>query len=263
MNELQLERYSRNILLKEVGIAGQEKLLKARVLIIGAGGLGSPAALYLAAAGVGTIGIVDSDEVDLDNLQRQVIHFSGDLGKSKVQSAREKIAALNPDVKVIALKERLKAATASGIIEGYDFVIDGSDNFPTKFLINDACYFMGKPFSHAGVLRFTGQAMTYVPGAACFRCLISAPPPPDLVPTCQEAGILGAVAGILGCVQAAEALRYLLNVGKLLINRLLIMDTYVMEFHTMALQKNPDCPLCGRSPSITSLIDEGERQCQT
>ena len=262
MSEAQCERYSRNILLREIGIEGQGKLLESGVLVIGAGGLGSPAILYLAAAGVGTIGIVDNDEVEPNNLQRQIIHFSGDVGKDKVRSAREKIAALNPDVNVIALKERLKAANASSIIEGYDFIIDGADNFPTKFLINDACYFLKKPFSHAGVVRFGGQTMTYVPGSACLRCLLSAPPPPDLVPTCQEAGILGAVAGILGCVQAAEALRYLLNVGKLLTNRLLIMDSYAMEFNTISLQKNPDCPLCGRSSTIRSLIDEDERQCR-
>jgi molybdopterin-synthase adenylyltransferase len=263
LSDRQLDRYSRNILLKEVGIAGQIKLLNARVLVVGAGGLGSPAALYLAAAGVGTIGILDSDVVELNNLQRQIIHFSGDVGKGKVRSAREKMTALNPDVNVIALKERLKAANALRIIAEYDFVIDGTDNFPAKFLINDACYLLGKPFSHAGVLRFTGQTMTYARGAACLRCLIGTPPPPDLAPTCGEAGIIGVVAGILGTIQAAEALRTLLNVGKLLTNRLLVMDASTMEFNVIALQRNPDCPLCGRTPKITSLVGEGDQPCRS
>lgn len=262
LSEQQLERYSRNILLKEVGPSGQKKILDARVLIVGAGGLGSPAALYLAAAGVGTIGIVDSDVVELNNLQRQIIHFTKDVGKDKTISATEKIEAINTDVKAIAIKKRLKAENIAELIAGYDFVIDGSDNFPTKFLVNDACYFQEKPFSHAGILRFFGQTMTYVPGEACYRCIFNSPPPPGAVPTCQEAGILGAVAGILGAIQAAEALKFILGVGELLTNKLLVMDTYCMDFRTINLQRDPKCPLCGKEPTVTYLIDHEQPECR-
>ena len=262
LSEQQLERYSRNILLKEVGPSGQKKILDARVLIVGAGGLGSPAALYLAAAGVGTIGIVDSDVVELNNLQRQIIHFTKDVGKDKTISATEKIEAINTDVKAIAIKKRLKAENIAELIAGYDFVIDGSDNFPTKFLVNDACYFQEKPFSHAGILRFFGQTMTYVPGEACYRCIFNSPPPPGAVPTCQEAGILGAVAGILGAIQAAEALKFILGVGELLTNKLLVMDAYCMDFRTIDIQRDPKCPLCGNEPTITCLIEHEQAECR-
>lgn len=262
LTDSQTERYSRNILLKEVGVAGQERLLAARVLVVGAGGLGSPAAMYLAAAGVGTIGIADGDAVELDNLQRQIIHCTADVRKSKALSAQEKIAALNPDVRVVPIEERVCAGNALEIISGYDFVIDGSDNFPTKFLINDACYFAGKPFSHAGILRFFGQTMTYVPGAACYRCVFESPPPAGFVPTCQEAGILGAVAGIIGCIQTAEALKHILGTGRLLTGRLLVMDAFEMEFRTVAVRRNPECPLCGASPTITGLADIEQEECR-
>ena len=262
LSEQQLERYSRNILLKEVGPTGQKNILNAKVLIVGVGGLGSPAALYLAAAGVGIIGIVDSDVVELNNLQRQVIHFTKDVGKAKTISAKEKIEAINPGVRVFPIKKRLMAENIAEVIADYDFIIDGSDNFPTKFLVNDACYFQKKPFSHAGILRFYGQAMTYVPGNACYRCLFDRPPPAGLVPTCQEAGILGAVAGILGTIQASEALKFVLGAGELLTNRLLAIDAYDMDFRTVTFQRDPNCPLCGKVPTVTQLIDHEQQECR-
>ena len=261
LTEQQIERYSRQLILREVGGKGQEKLLNSKVLIIGAGGLGSPAALYLAAAGVGTLGIVDNDVVDLTNLQRQVLHFTSDLGKPKVQSAREKIAAMNPDVKVMTYQERVSAHNIMEIIADYDFVIDGTDNFPAKFLINDACVFLGKPFSHGGILRFEVQTMTYVPGSASYRCVFDAPPPKGVVPSCSEAGILGVVAGVLGTIQAAEALKYLLSQGKLLTDRMLIFDAYRMNFRVVSIGKNRDCPICGENPSITELVDHEQPVC--
>ena len=205
----QLERYSRHIILKEVGLKGQKKLLNAKVLIIGAGGLGSPAAMYLAAAGVGTIGIADADKVDLSNLQRQILHSTSDVGKPKVDSARETMEALNPDVHVIPHHLFVSAENIMELIEPYDFILDGTDNFAAKFLINDACVLAGKPFCHAGIIRFHGQLMTYVPGKGpCYRCVFKQPPPKDAVPTCREAGVIGAVAGIIGCMQALEAVKY-------------------------------------------------------
>ena len=238
LNEEQIERYSRHIILKDVGGAGQEKLLNGKVLVIGAGGLGSPAALYLAAAGVGTIGIVDADVVDLSNLQRQVIHHTADVGRPKVQSAKEKIEAINPDVTVNTYQELFMAHNALDILKDYDFVIDGTDNFSAKFLINDACVMAEKPFSHAGILRFDGQTMTVVPGSATYRCVFRDPPPKNAVPTCSQAGILGAVAGMLGTMQAAEALRYIIGVGDLLTNRLLIVNALDMKFRTVPVKKS-------------------------
>lgn len=257
----QLERYSRHIILQNVGIEGQQKILEGKILIIGTGGLGSPVALYLAAAGVGTIGLVDGDCVDLSNLQRQVIHFSPDLGKPKVVSAKEKIAAINPDVKVVTYQERVFADNIGDMIKDYDFIIDGTDNFASKFLINDACVLGKKPFSHGGILRFDGQTITYVPGEACYRCLFKSPPPKNAVPACSQAGVLGAVAGMLGTIQAAEALKYLTGVGGLLINRLLIFDALNMNFRTVTVKKNPDCPICGKNPSIKELFDEEPPVC--
>ncbi len=259
--ENQLERYSRHIILADVGIEGQEKILKGKVLIIGTGGLGAPAALYLAAAGVGTIGLADGDNVELSNLQRQVIHFTPDVGKAKVSSAEEKIRAINPDVKVVTHKTRLFANNISGIIKDYDFIIDGTDNFAAKFLINDACVFASKPFSHGGILRFEGQTMTYLPGEACYRCIFTAPPPQGSVPSCSQAGILGSVAGMLGTIQATEALKYLIGKGELLTNRLLIFDALKMKFRDVAIKKNPKCPICGENPSIKELIDEAQPVC--
>jgi len=262
MNDSQIERYSRNIILKEVGGKGQEKLLQSKVLIIGAGGLGAPVALYLAAAGVGTIGIVDGDKVDLSNLQRQIIHFTDDVGVSKVDSAREKIEHLNPDVRVIAHKEMAFSHNIAGIIDGYDFIIAGTDNFPAKFLINDACVLGGKPFSHAGILRFNGQTITVVPHeSACCRCLFIAPPPAGAVPSCSQAGVLGAMAGIIGTIQAVEALKYLLGVGEILTNRLLVCDSLGMHFREVEVGRNCECRVCGENPTIISLIDYEQAVC--
>jgi len=261
--ENQLERYSRHILLDDVGVEGQEKLLAAKVLIIGAGGLGCPAALYLAAAGVGTIGIVDNDCVEVSNLQRQIAHFTKDINVPKVESAAEKMLAINPDITVKTYKDFLCADNINSIIEGYDFVIDGTDNFPTKFLVNDACVFMGIPFSHGGILRFNGQTMTVVPGeSACYRCSFREPPPPDAVPSCAQAGVLGAIAGMLGTIQAAEALKYITGVGDLLTNGLLTFDARTMTFRKIKLERQKNCPLCGDKPSITQLVDTEQSVCE-
>lgn len=258
----QLERYSRQIILKDVGGIGQEKLMNAKVFIIGAGGLGSPAALYLAAAGVGTIGIVDSDKVDLSNLQRQILHFTEDVNKNKVDSAKETMNALNPDVKVITYYERVDSSNIKDLIKDFDFIIDGTDNFPVKFLINDACVMLGKPFSHAGVLRFAGQTMTYLPGKTCYRCIFLEPPPAGFVPSCKEAGILGAVVGILGTIQATETLKYILNKGKLLTDSLLVIDALDMEINKVKIKRKPDCPVCGNNPTITELKDYEQQVCK-
>ena len=238
LTEDQIERYSRHIILQDVGGAGQEKILNAKVLIIGTGGLGAPAALYLAAAGVGTLGLIDGDAVDLSNLQRQVIHFTPDVGKDKVQSAKEKIAQINPDVTVHAIKDLFRADNALDLIKDYDFIIDGTDNFATKFLINDACVLGKKPFSHGGILRFDGQTMTYVPGSASYRCVFHKPPPLNAVPTCSQAGVFGAIAGMLGTIQAAEALKFIVGKGELLTNRLLIFDALSMNFRTVNVKPN-------------------------
>jgi molybdopterin-synthase adenylyltransferase len=261
MNEEQIDRYSRHIILSDIGVEGQEKIINGKVLIVGTGGLGAPVALYLAAAGVGTIGLVDGDRVELSNLQRQVIHFTPDINKPKVLSAKEKIALINPEIKVITYETRVDAGNIAEIIRDYDFIIDGTDNFAAKFLINDACVLGGKPFSHGGILRFDGQAMTHVPGQACYRCIFKAPPPKGAVPTCSQAGILGAVAGMLGTIQAAEALRFLIGKGKLLVNRMLIFNALDMNFRQVTFKKNADCPVCGDNPSITRLIDEEPPLC--
>ena len=262
--EEQLERYSRHILLKDVGLEGQKRIRDGKVLIVGAGGLGSPAALYLAAAGVGTIGLVDSDTVELSNLQRQIIHATPDISKAKVVSAEEKITAINPEVEVVTYQKRLTAANVLDVLgdRAYDFVIDGTDNFPSKFLINDACVLTRKPFSHGGILYFEGQTMTYVPGRACYRCIFETPPPFNSVPSCAEAGVLGAVAGMLGTIQAAEALKYLLGKGQLLADRLLIFNALNMYFRTVALKRNPACPVCGDNPTITKPFDEKQKFCE-
>lgn len=263
MNEDQIERYSRNIILKQVGGKGQNRLLQSKVLIIGAGGLGAPAALYLAAAGVGTIGLADGDNVDLSNLQRQVIHFTEDVGIPKVESAKEKINRLNPDVEVITYKTRVWSGNIREIIANYDFIIDGTDNFPAKFLINDACVLQGKPFSHAGILGFDGQTMTVIPGeCACYRCLFIAPPPVGAVPSCSEAGVLGGMAGIIGTIQAVEALKYLLGLKELLTGRLLVFDALAMRFREVKVNRNPACPVCGETPTISSLVDYEQKACE-
>jgi molybdopterin/thiamine biosynthesis adenylyltransferase len=236
--EDQIQRYSRHIILQDVGVEGQEKISNGKVLIVGAGGLGAPVALYLAAAGVGPIGIIDGDVVDLSNLQRQVIHFTADVSKAKVQSAKEKINQLNPDVKVIAYHELLMASNALKIIKDYDFVVDGTDNFPVKFLINDACEKAVKPFLYGGILRFDGQTITVLPGTASYQCIIHLPPPPNAVPTCSQAGVLGAIAGMLGTIQATEVLKYLTGVGDLLTNRLLIFDAKKMVVIKLSFRNN-------------------------
>lgn len=260
----QLERYSRHIILKEVGAKGQKKLLNGKVLIIGAGGLGAPAAMYLAAAGVGTIGIADADEVDLSNLQRQIIHATSDLGKAKVQSAKETMEAMNPDVTVNTYRTFVDSENIMELIKDYDFVIDGTDNFPAKFLINDACVMAKKPFSHAGIIRFKGQLMTYVPGEGpCYRCVFGAPPPADAVPTCKQAGVIGAMGGVIGSLQAMEAIKYLLGVGDLLTGYLLTYDALTMEFRKIKLPKRvPHCGVCGDHPTITKLIDYEQAVCE-
>jgi molybdopterin/thiamine biosynthesis adenylyltransferase len=260
-SEEQIARYRRHILLEEVGVEGQEKICRGRVLIIGAGGLGSPVALYLAAAGVGTIGIIDGDTVDVSNLQRQVIHFTEDVGKAKTLSAKEKINRLNPDVEVVTYQTVFTAANAFEIIRDYDFVVDATDNFPAKFLINDACVLAGKPFSHGGVLRFDGQAFTYKPGSACYRCLYHSPPPPNAVPSCSQAGILGAIAGMLGTLQAAETLKFLTGTGDLLTNRLLSFNAKTMEFRTLRFHPSEQCPVCGLHPTVTELADYEQATC--
>ncbi len=258
----EIERYSRQILLQQVGGKGQEKLLASKVLLVGAGGLGSPASMYLAAAGVGTIGLIDGDKVDLTNLQRQIVHFTDDIGKPKVESAAAKLNAINPAVNVETYETLALADNSLDIISRYDFVIDGTDNFPAKFLINDACYFAGVPFSHAGILRFDGQLFTVIPGqTACYRCLFGGPPPANAVPSCSQAGVLGGVAGVIGCLQATEALKYLLGVGELLTDRMMIFDALAMRFREARFKRNPKCPLCGENPTITELRDEEQVAC--
>ena len=258
----QLARYSRNILLEGVGPRGQMKLMQAKVLVIGAGGLGAPAMLYLATAGVGTIGVADADLVDVSNLQRQIIHTTASVGRPKVDSAVKAIEAVNPDVKVNRHYEYVMADGVMDLIAGYDFVIDATDNFPAKFLINDACVIAKKPFCHAGILGFEGQVMTWTPSAPkhprlpCYRCVFKSPPPKDAVPSTAEAGVLGTLAGIVGSIQATEALKYILGIGELLTGRVLTVNALTMEFRTVHLaHSDPNCPVCGRNPTITKPVD--------
>ena len=251
----QVERYSRHIIMPQVGPAGQRKLMEAKVLIVGAGGLGGPAALYLALAGIGTIGIADFDVVDLSNLQRQVLHQTDDVGKPKTQSARETLQAYNPDVNVVIHNTPLTSDNAMEIIPQYDMVINGADNFTTRYLVNDACYFAGKTLVDGSILLFDGQATVFVPGHGCYRCLFPAPPPPGLVPNCAEAGVLGALTGVMGSIQAIEAIKQILEIGESLVSRLLLFDALSMEFRVVRLRKDPKCPLCGDDPTITELID--------
>ena len=259
----QLERYSRHIILKEVGVKGQKRLLESKVLIIGAGGLGAPAAMYLAAAGVGTIGIADADEVDLSNLQRQVIHTTADIGKAKVKSAAETMEAINPEVTVHTYRTFVTSENIMDLIKDYDFIIDGTDNFPAKFLINDACVMAKKPFSHAGIIRFQGQLMTYVPGEGpCYRCVFKNPPPKDAVPTCRQAGVIGAMGGVIGSLQAMEAVKYIIGKGDLLTGRLLTYDALKMQFRTVKLPADQHCAVCGENPEITELIDYEQAECE-
>jgi len=252
----QKQRYSRHLLLKDIGVAGQEKILKARVLVAGTGGLGSAVLHYLAAAGIGTLGIADGDVVDRTNLQRQVIHFTDDLGRPKVISAKEKINRLNPDVKVTLYQEMLSAKNIMEIISSYDFVVDATDNFSSKYLINDACVLSRKPFSHASVIQFVGQMMTIVPGkTACFRCFFSEPPPPGIVPSSKEVGVLGSAAGAVGTLQATEVIKFLVGCQTILANRLLVIDTLEMKFRCIKITQQAECPVCGTNPKITRLTD--------
>lgn len=243
----QIERYSRQIMVPDLGGKGQVRLRQARVLVIGAGGLGSPVALYLAAAGIGTLGLIDSDSVELSNLQRQLLHTTPDIGQPKVESAKAKLNQLNPDVEVRAYPLRLEANNASEIFSGYDFIVDGSDNFSTKFLVNDAAIALGIAFSHAGIVRLQGQTMTVIPKkSACYRCLFKEPPPPEEILSCQQAGILGAVAGTIGSVQATEAIKYLTGFEEgLLTDRLLTYDAKMMKFHEVEVKRDPACAACG------------------
>ena len=253
----QVKRYSRHIILPEVGGKGQKKLLKAKVFITGAGGLGSPAALYLAAAGVGTIGIIDNDVVDLSNLQRQILHSTKTVDRPKVESAKETLEALNPDVKVVPYQERLTSENIMEIIKDYDIVLDGSDNFPTRFLINDACFFSGKTLISGSIFRFEGQVTTLKAhdGHPCYRCLYPEPPPPGLVPSCQEAGVLGVLAGTIGVIQATEAVKEIIGMNSSLASHLLIYSALDMTFLKVKTQKDPNCPLCGKEQKITKLLD--------
>jgi molybdopterin/thiamine biosynthesis adenylyltransferase/rhodanese-related sulfurtransferase len=256
LTEAQRERYSRHILLPEVGEAGQAKLLGAKVLLLGAGGLGSPAALYLAAAGVGTLGIVDADVVDASNLQRQILHATSRLGTPKVESAAKTIKDLNPDVKVDAYQERLTSANVDRIFAPYDLVVDGCDNFPTRFLVNDASVFMNKPVVHGSIFRFDGQVTTFLPRVGpCYRCWYPEPPPPELAPSCQEAGVLGILCGVIGTLQATEAIKLILGKGDTLVGRVLTYDSLKMKFREFKLRKDKNCPVCGESPTIKSYID--------
>jgi molybdopterin/thiamine biosynthesis adenylyltransferase len=253
----QIHRYSRQMILPGIGGKGQRKLMEAKVLIMGAGGLGSPAAIYLAAAGVGTIGLADFDRVELHNLQRQILHKTDDLGRLKVESGRETLESLNPEVKVQTYSDRIVSANIREIIKGYDLVLDGSDNFPTRFLVNDACYFERKTLISGAILRFDGQLSTFKPHASgpCYRCLFPEPPPPGMVPSCQEAGVLGAVAGVIGILQANEALKEILGLGESMAGRFLIFNALNLSFHELKIAKNSNCPLCRENPKIKELIE--------
>ena len=252
----ELLRYSRHLTLPDVGLAGQAKLKGARVVLIGAGGLGSPAALYLAAAGVGTLGLVDFDLVDRSNLQRQIIHGTAAIGTPKIDSARERLRDVNPHVQVETFGERLTSGNALDILRGFDIVVDGSDNFPTRYLVNDACVLLGKPNVYGSVFRFDGQvSVFYAKEGPCYRCLYAEPPPPDLVPSCADGGVLGVLPGIIGSLQALEAIKLIIGFGETLIGRLVLFDGRRIQFRELALQKDPDCPVCGEHPTVTELID--------
>jgi sulfur-carrier protein adenylyltransferase/sulfurtransferase len=251
-----LARYSRHLILPEVGMEGQRRLKAARVLCIGAGGLGSPLAFYLAAAGVGTLGLVDFDVVDASNLQRQIIHFTKDIGRKKLDSAEEKLLALNPALNVVRHETLLTSANALDILKDYDIVADGTDNFPTRYLVNDACVLLGKPNVYASIYRFEGQASVFAKeNGPCYRCLYPEPPPPGLVPSCAEGGVLGILPGLLGMIQATEAIKLILGRGESLAGRLLLVDALNMKFRELKLRKNPECPVCGEHPTVTKLID--------
>ena len=251
-----LTRYARHLILPEVGIEGQQKLKAARVLCVGTGGLGSPLAFYLAAAGIGTLGLVDFDVVDASNLQRQIIHSTKDVGRKKLDSAEEKLVALNPAIKVIKHETMLTSTNALEILRDYDIVVDGTDNFPTRYLVNDACVLLGKPNVYGSIFRFEGQASVFATREGpCYRCLYPEPPPPGMVPSCAEGGVLGVLPGLVGVIQATEAIKLILGKGEPLVGRLLLVDALAMRFRELKLHKNPDCPVCGANPTVTQLID--------
>ncbi|HKV86791.1 MAG TPA: molybdopterin-synthase adenylyltransferase MoeB [Candidatus Dormibacteraeota bacterium] len=253
----QVARYARHLILPEVGGAGQRKLLSSSVLLLGAGGLGSPAAMYLAAAGVGKVGILDFDVVDASNLQRQLLHGHDDIGRTKVESAAETLRNLNPDVEVVAINEHLNSETATRIFQPYDVIIDGTDNFPTRYLANDAAHFLAKPLVHGSIFRFEGRLAVFdsAKGTGCYRCLFPEPPPPGSVQSCAEAGVFGVLPGIIGSMMAFETIKYLLDIGKPMIGRYLLFEGEDMTFRELKLRQNKECPLCGEHPTVTSLID--------
>lgn len=257
LNKSEIERYARHLILPEVGLEGQKKIRQARVLCVGAGGLGSPVAMYLAAAGIGHLGLVEFDQVEFSNLQRQILHGTGDVGRSKAISARETLTELNPDCEVTLHEVRLTSENALEIISQYDGVIDGTDNFPTRYLTNDACVLLGKPNVYGSIFRFEGQASVFAPhlGGPCYRCLFPEPPPPGMVPSCAEGGVLGVLPGIIGCIQATEMIKLILGTGKTLIGRLLLYNALDMSFKELKLRKDPECPICGEAPQIRELID--------
>jgi adenylyltransferase/sulfurtransferase len=252
----EVKRYSRHLIMPEVGVEGQEKLKRGSVLCIGAGGLGSPAALYLAAAGVGRIGIVDFDVVDYSNLQRQVIHSTADVGRSKLASAKDRLLALNPHITIDTYETALSSKNALDLFKPYDVILDGTDNFPTRYLTNDACVILGKPNAYGSIFRFEGQASVFATrGGPCYRCLYPEPPPPGLVPSCAEGGVLGVLPGVVGTIQATESIKLIMGIGEPLIGRFLIYDALRMKFRELKLKRDPDCPVCGTNPTVTELID--------
>jgi len=255
MKPEEVDRYSRHMIMDQVGPLGQRRITSASVLAIGAGGLGSPLLVYLAAAGVGTIGIVDFDDVDLSNLQRQIIHSTSDIGRPKVDSAADRIAQINPNVDVVKHRVPLTSENAMEIIPGYDIIINGADNFATRYLVNDASFFARKPLVDGSIFLFEGQVTTFIPEQGCYRCLYPSPPPPGMVPSCAEAGVLGVLPGTVGTIQATEVLKLILKVGEPLQNRLLLYDALAMDFRTVKIRRDPDCPLCGDNPTVTELID--------
>jgi molybdopterin/thiamine biosynthesis adenylyltransferase len=255
--EDQVRRYARHIILPGIGGDGQQKLMESRILVIGAGGLGSPAAMYLAAAGVGTIGLVDFDRVELSNLQRQLLHDTADVGRSKVESARDRLTELNPNVEVVVHETLLSSGNAFEVLGGYDVVLDGTDNFPVRYLVNDATQLLGIPLAYGSIYQWEGQASVFLPGqeTPCYRCLFPEPPPPGTVPSCAEGGVFGVLPGIIGSIQAVEAIKLVLDVGESLVGKLLLYDAMTNEFTGVKLRWDPDCPVCGKHPTVTELID--------